>query len=69
MTKEEGLQQSLKQRICRILVLMTGTAFCVFAVLGIQKLSAEKKKSQVLKEQGNMEILVLGDSIWDLERG
>ena len=71
MRKEtEGLQvRSWKKEFIRVFILLAGTALCVCAVLGLRKLVAERNKRQAVKARGEVEILVLGDSIWDLERG
>ncbi len=60
---------ALKQRIFSVFILMAGTIFCVLAIVGARGLIAGQEKRRAIKERGNVEILVLGDSIWDLERG
>ena len=71
MKKEtDGLQKkSLIRRICKVLVFLAGTVFCVLAVLGLHRIAEEQKKKQIAARRGDVEVLVLGDSIWDLERG
>lgn len=71
MKKEAEILQvcSRKKELFRAFIRMAGTALCVCAVLGFGKLAAEWRKRQAVKERGEVEILVLGDSIWDLERG
>lgn len=58
-----------KNNIVRAFLLLAGTVLCVCAVLFAQRFTAEQKKRQAVKVRGEVEILVLGDSIWDLERG
>lgn len=58
-----------KKNIVRAFILLTGTVLCVCAVLLLQRLAFEQKKGQAVKARGEVDILVLGDSIWDLERG
>ena len=71
MKKEtDNLQKNpLIGRLCMVLLLLAGAAVCVSAVLGINRIAGEQKKKQIAARRGDVEILVLGDSIWDLERG
>lgn len=71
MKKEsEDLQiRSWKKGMIRVLILLAGTVLCLCAVLGLQRVTSEQKKRQAAEKRGEVEILVLGDSIWDLERG
>lgn len=62
-------KNTLIRRLCMALVLLGGTALCVLAVLGIREIAEEQEKKQIAARRGDVEILVLGDSIWDLERG
>lgn len=61
--------QSLQKRFYMVLALLAGCVLCIFGVLGIRNLLMEQKKRQAAEQRGEVEILVLGDSIWDLERG
>lgn len=66
----EGPQvRSWGKNIVKVSILLAGTALCVCAVLLVQRFTAEQRKRQAVKARGEVDILVLGDSIWDLERG
>ncbi len=66
----DGLQlNSFGKRIISAVILLAGCAVCVFVILGIRGAALKREKQKVLRQRGEVEILVLGDSIWDLERG
>lgn len=71
MKKEEGSLhvQFLIKRLYTVFAMLAGCALCVGALLGIRGFFMEQKKRQAIEQRGDVEILVLGDSIWDLERG
>lgn len=66
---DERKKNSLIERLGMALGFVAGTAVCVLTVLGIREMAAEREKERVMHSRGEVEILVLGDSIWDLERG
>lgn len=68
-TADGAEASSWKKRLYRSVLLMAGCGFCVLAVLGAQKLYRAWVKREAAERRGKVEILVLGDSIWDLERG
>ncbi len=71
MSREMDRLQSeaVKKRLITIVIIMAGCICCVIALLGIRRLAAEREMRSAVRLRGDVEVLVLGDSIWDLERG
>ena len=65
-----GIQlRSIGERFVTAVILLAGCAVCVAVILGIRGAAAGWEKRKALDRRGEVEVLVLGDSIWDLERG
>jgi len=73
MTDTERREKTLKQNIQHILLVLFGTISGIFVILCLCCFLKEQEQKRVITEKmaadGPVNILVLGDSIWDLERG
>lgn len=63
------MNKEQKQHLLTILGIVFAAMLGAVMIMGFYRLAENHKKKEIVKSRGNVEILVLGDSIWDLERG
>lgn len=69
MSGDRRWKKEMPRRLWAALGVLLLAAFCLAAVTESAALLEKRERKRILAGKGQIEMLVLGDSIWDLERG